>query len=270
MKQEQGPIRLAAPVTAALLLLALLTPAQADTIAYIGYETGTFGTIDLNTGVVDLITPNIGITPAGFGEIGNTLYVATFDASPSLYTVNTTTGALTLVGTSGGSVSYHDFGSTPTGLYGDDFGSPTNLYSVNPSTGSATDVGSTGLSSTETSFRALSTSSSTLYLTKDYGLYSLNPANGASTFIGSFGSNVIMTAVMMDNGILYGGDESGNFYTINTSTGAATLDTAIGNVGSPIWALAPAAPVPLPATAWLLLSALGGLGALARRARLPA
>jgi hypothetical protein len=267
---KQGFIRLAAPVAAALLLLASISPAQADTIAYIGFESGAFGTIDLTTGAVDLVTSSIGITPAGLGEVGNTLYAATFDSSPTLYTVNPTTGALTLVGTSAGSFGYHDFGSTLTGLYGDDFSSPTNLYSVNPSTGAATDVGSTGLTSTQTSFRTLSSNSSTLYLTKDFGLYTLNPANGASTFIGSFGSNVVMTALMMDNGLLYGADESGNFYTINTTTGAATLDTSIASVGSPVWGLAPAAPVPLPATAWLLLSALGGLGVLARRAALPA
>jgi hypothetical protein len=73
-----------------------------------------------------------------------------------------------------------------------------------------------------------------------------------------------MTALLMDNGTLYGADESGNFYTINASTGAATLDTSIPNVGGAVWALAPI-PVPVPGTMLLFGSGLSGLIAFRRK-----
>jgi hypothetical protein len=250
-------------------MLTAVSSVQADTFAYIGYQTGAFGTIDLDTGVVNQINSSIGINPAGFGEVGGTLFTANYGGgSGTLYTVNTTTGALTPVGTATGT-SYHDFGSTPTGLYADDFGNPINLYSVDPSLGGATKVGSTGLASTLTSYRALSTNSSTLYFAKDYSIYTLNTIDGTPTLVGSFGSNIVMTALLMVNGTLYGADESGNFYTINTGTGAATIDSSIPNVKGAVWALAPIisspAPVPVPCTILLLGSGLIGFAGLRRK-----
>lgn len=251
----------------ALLVLALLfqlgsvSPVQADTFAYIGYQTGAFGTIDLNTGEVTAITSSIGINPAGFGEIGGTLYTATY-SNGTLYTVNTATGALTTVGTSSGN-SYHDFGSTPTGLYVAD--GNTDLYSVSSSNGAATQLGPITVP-VFSSYRALSTNSSILYYADNNNLYTLNAANGAATLVGPFGSSIVMTALMMDNGIMYGADESGNFYTINTTTGAATPDPSIPNVGGAVWALAPVpSAVPIPPTALLFAPGLAGLAAVRRR-----
>jgi hypothetical protein len=51
---------------------------------------------------------------------------------------------------------------------------------------------------------------------------------------------------------------------LNTETGAATTVPGSSQVFGTFFGLAPV-PVPLPAAAWLMISALGGLGTLARR-----
>jgi len=244
-----------------LLVQASFVPAvQADTIAYIGYQNGAFGTVDLDTGVLDPINPGIGTNPAGFGSVSGKLFTASYSGG-DLYTVNTTTGALSLVGHSAGT-SYHDFGSTPTNLVEAD--ANQKLYSVDPSNGSTALLGSiTGV--TFSSYRALSTNSSTLYYASDNTLYSL-ASNGAATAVGSFtgSGSVVMTAMMMANGTLYGADQSGNFYTINTATGAAVLDASIPNVGGAVWALAP---IPEPDTYAMILAGLGMAILSTRRCR---
>jgi hypothetical protein len=111
---------------------------MADNFAYELTGNALFGVVDLNTGV---FTP-IGSTGgqlAGLGSYGGVIYGG---ASDTLYSINTSTGALTAIGT--GNVSYGDFGSTTSGLYA--FGPNGDLYSINPANGAATDIGPTGLS----------------------------------------------------------------------------------------------------------------------------
>jgi hypothetical protein len=81
--------------------------------------------------------------PAGLGELGSTVYTASYTGT-DFYTVNTATGAASLVSTVGlDGQEFNGLGSTRTGLYALD--NSFNLYRINPSTGAATLIGSTGL-----------------------------------------------------------------------------------------------------------------------------
>ena len=87
---------------------------MADVLAYeaTGLGSHLFGVIDPNTGV---FTPrgDMGLTLGGLGSYGGVIYGGEYHGN-TLYSVNTSTGALTVVGT--GNISYGGFGSTTSGL----------------------------------------------------------------------------------------------------------------------------------------------------------
>jgi hypothetical protein len=239
---------------------------RADPTAFVGYGNGSFGTIDLTTGAVTTLG-TLGQTPAGFGAFGGTLYAESYNALGTLYSVNTSNGALTAIGNSG--VDYlGGFGSTLTGLYGvGTTGSTLDLYSINPSTGSATDLGPTGLSLG--AWRDISTNSNSLYFGNGADIYSLNLTNGSATLIGPYGGSAEMGSLVLIGSTLYGADDvNSQIDTINTSTGAATAGNSSG--GS-VWGLAPdplsapsPSPTPEPPT-WCLMGTALLMMALGRR-----
>ena len=69
---------------------------MADNFAYEVTGNGLFGVIDLNTGVFTSFG-STGLTLAGLGSYGGVIYGAP-DHGNTLYTVNTSTGALTAIG----------------------------------------------------------------------------------------------------------------------------------------------------------------------------
>ena len=120
----------------------------------------------------------MGQTLAGLGSYGSVIYGGAYRGD-TLYSINTSTGALTPVGT--GNITYGDFGSTTTGLYG--FGMDLALYSIDPNTGAAIKIGQTSVPFN--GVVGMSSGSSSLYVTHDNDLYSLNTANGSATLIGT-------------------------------------------------------------------------------------
>ena len=220
--------------------------AGADNIAYMGTNTGDFGTIDLNTGVFSFIgtTSTIGHAQAlaGMAEVNGVLYGAPV-GNGGFYTINPTSGALTAVGGSG--IIYDDLGYTTTGVYA--VGQDANLYSINPATAAATLIGPTGIGFG--TWRGLSTNSNTLYFADGLDLYTLNTTTGAATLIGALGDSIELGPMLQENGILYGGQETPSLAvdTVNPATGAATTGPGLTGTTGVFYALAPYPVQPVPA-----------------------
>ncbi|HEX4809643.1 MAG TPA: PEP-CTERM sorting domain-containing protein [Bryobacteraceae bacterium] len=166
-----------------------LTPGtlQADTIAY-ALPGSTFGTVDLNTGIYTPTTTTGAGQAQGLGVYNGNLYGDDHQFT-DLIQINPTTGAVTSAPTPY-NLNEAGFGSTTAGLFLIQAGTPTNLYSINPTTGAATLIGPTGITA--------------------------GGGNGA-------------LSVSNDSGALYWAVQSlsvageWSLYSLNTSTGAATL-----------------------------------------------
>jgi hypothetical protein len=229
-------------VTGFILFLGLQFAARAsDVSAYMITTNEDFGTIDLNTGAFTSVGAE-SIALAGLGEIGSTLYTADYAAGTgTLYTVNTSSGALTQQGSTDNTVEYLAFGSTLTGLYAlENIAGSFDLYSVNSTTGLATLVGATGVA--QGGDFTLSTNSSTLYLAEGADLYTLSLTTGAASLVGATGATGAgFGGLVTESGTLYGGQyqDPTAVDTLNTSTGAATFVSDLSGATGSFAGLAP-------------------------------
>jgi hypothetical protein len=172
---------------------------------------------------------------AGRAEAGLLFAVSGSGGSPSnLYTVDTTTGAATLVGATGFShVTALSFDPTTGSLYGhvsDIFNTGTQLIAINAATGAGSAIGSTGQQIPDMAFD----SSGQLYAWSEFGsssfdnLFTIDKATGAATLVGASGIGTFNTGLAFDNmGTLYV-KPSGVLYTVDKTTGAATFVEALG------------------------------------------
>jgi hypothetical protein len=232
-------------------------PTSTDSLAYAETQGGIFGTVDLVTGAFTEIADNgtmlaSGTSFAGFGVVNATLYGVNYNQpNGTLYSVNTTTGVPTAIGSS--TVTYALFGSTSSGvLYG--VGTDGNLYTVDRATGVAALVAPVG-TSVGGSWYCLSTGAQSLYLADGANLYTIDTGTGAATLVGAFGGPEI-GAMTYENDVLWGGQNTPTLAvaTLNTSTGAATTGPAVTGTNSGNWyAMAPD-PIPLVQTATTLTS----------------
>jgi hypothetical protein len=263
-------MKIAALVAAAFLTIptGLL---RADAIAYMAAGNANFGTLDLTTGVYTQIG-GTGAQLVGLGEIGDGLYGG-ISLSDGVDEVNTATGALTPLTTSGANPSggWRDFGSTTTGMYGID--NAGELYSVT-SAGVITAIGATGLNSTTDNWAdayGMSADARLLYFTNNSSIYTINTTNGnVSLLNGSDGASPGIGALVSVGGTLYGGQglsPDWSVATVNTTTGAATDGPAVtGNPGG-FYGLADVQSAPEPASAALFLCGGAAILVLRRRGR---
>ncbi len=253
-----------------LFMLSAATAKAGDNQAFMGTVNGSFGVLDLNTGVFTL-DGNSGLTLAGMAVQDGMLYGSSYHVSGSgtLYMINPANGAVTAIGSS--TVDIDDFGSTTSGLYM--VGTNGNLYSVNSSNGAATLIGPTGFGPTGTPFgswRSLSTNASVLYFSNGDDLYTLNTTTGAATLIGGTGGPE-EGALLFEGGTLYGGENSPSYGidTLNVTTGAATFSASVSGTSNSFFALAPnplpISPTPEPSSLALFGSGFFGLAAMLRR-----
>jgi hypothetical protein len=166
------------------------------------------------------------------------IYVST--SNGNLYTVDTGSGAATLLGNMGTGV---DQIANSTSLLTNMYATDGDLYEINQTTAAATDIGPVGVNVTSL---GMDTSGDIYGATTS--LYSLNPTTGAGAFVGNLNlpdqvdpntNNVYADTISEDlsfgvDGRLYltahihdetAGDQ---FFSVNTSTGAATK---IGDTG---------------------------------------
>ena len=174
---------------------------------YTSTFTGTaFGQINPATGAVTQIS-NVGLGGDEYLALGSTLNtIYALDGSFNLYSVNPTTGAGTLIGPTGLSLtSAYQLSTGSSVLY---FGNGNELYSLNTLTGAATDIGPTGLS-----------------------------GDGVDGLVSEGG--VLYAGYAPIGGIL-----PGSIYTIDTMSGAATFLAAQSSTIGLVYGLAPIVPEP--------------------------
>jgi hypothetical protein len=244
---------------AGLVVAGLIVGSAAHASAvYVAGFSGQFGTIDLGTGAYTSIgTTHLGAVTQpllnGMSVANGTLYGQTVSGVNTIYSVDPTNGALTVIGTNSSNAA--TLGSTLSGgLYA--LNSGGDLYSVNTSTGATTLIGALGVGFF--GFSSLSSNSNTLYFTSGAGnLYTVNTNTGLATLVGP---SCQCLASAVSGGTLYAFDGS-RVDTINTGTGAVTLGPTTSGVNFNILGVAPVeAVVPIPASAFLFTSALGLLG----------
>lgn len=284
------------PATVAAAVLATASfvgAARADTYLYatgtnygLSTPTNDFGTIDLETGVFTPIndTELQGLALASYnGVLYATPEMPDTDEG-NVYTVNTATGALTLIGTTGAAAPHglDQLGATNSGgLYGIvGIGVNTpDLASVDNSSGTATLIGdATPVCQLQTC--GLSNNGPSLYAGIYDQFYSVNTTTGAATFIGDTGtpSNIPLanspeiTALAFQGGVLYAYDDANEWVeSINLSTGVATGVVQVS--GYYVSGLAPdplTTAIPEPSTWALMVIGFAGLGFAACRKRRPA
>ena len=175
-------------------------------------------------------------TPFGLAAIGNTLYMT--DANNGgLYTVNTTTGVATIVGTAAsgfrvGETRPYGLAAIGNTLYM--VGSETRrLYTLSTSNGRARAVSSSQLGIFNP--RGLAAIGNTLYVVtvSRPALYTINTTTGIATRIGSatnfsVGEGAPTGLASIGNTLYMVGQATDALYTLNTTTGVATrVDSSI-------------------------------------------
>jgi Domain of unknown function (DUF4394) len=211
-----------------------------------GYNNNSGVLVSFNSATPGTIKSSLPLTGLASGEqiraidwIGSTLFG--LGSENHLYTINTTTGAVTPVGPAFSPVlNGVNFGM---GLAGSSLTSPLYVasdlgqnLSLNPTTGAATQNPSyTGASLNSIAYNFINgTYIGVSAVTHD--LYTISPTAGTETLIGATGVNFLANVGLtvsptLGEAYFSGtvGSQSG-FYDVNTTTGAFTL---VGDIGSP-------------------------------------
>jgi hypothetical protein len=225
-------------------------------------------TINSATGIGTPVAPISGFTQLiDIAFLGRQLYANGYTGAIdlghfNLFQMNPDTGATTLIGSPG-----YIFAGMAGGPDGYLYGAYKDFYKVDPSTGVATLIGSLGNNLTIAGDIAfgpngvLYASFDRPYNTLSDGLGAIDINTGSATLVGPIGFDGVVNLSFKD-GVLYGGDRSGQLLTIVTSTGQGTLvgtDTHVYLGGMTT------SPVPEPSTMLLLGSGLIGLAGYGRK-----
>ena len=255
------------PARAHLLALCLSAAgaASAAPTLWVDDSAGNLGKVDVATGAVTLVgSMGVTMTDIAFDPSGN-LYGISFS---DLYSINSTTAAITHIGSLGASLNSLVFGSDGT-LYS----ANNQLYTVSTSTGLASLIGSGGAS--YSSSGDLAFVGGNLYLSSTTpvsdSLVKLNLATGAGTAVGAIGTSGVFGLATNDNITLYGVAGT-DVYGINTATGAGALlvnysGHGLGAANGSAFLAEAAPPVPEPATTALMLAGLALVAGVAKRGR---
>ena len=239
-------------------LMVCSIPANAATF-YAIQDSGTLLSIDSTTFDVTTVG-SMGIATS-FGDLAydsstQTLYALGGRDNAGLYTVNTATGAATLVGMHNANDLFGlAFDSSTNTLYGTQFATARGFFTLNQSTGAATFIATMSLGIGGLTYNS---DDDELVGTNDGSgqLYSIDRATGAQTFLASPG-NIDDSDIVYDPSanLYYQADYTGNFYVIDPSNDYARtlLLEGLGNVDGLELVGAGPAPVPEPST-WALIT----------------
>lgn len=156
--------------------------------------------IDPDTGAITVVAPltgaAAGVTYSGlsWNKTNSTMYALTTDGTTTnLYTLNLSTGALTLVGPTGTTLGIWIAIDNNGIIYMADIGND-NLYTLNPSTGAATLVGPLGVDISFAQEADVDPVSNTLYMAGYIGggvnnIYTVDVSTGTATAVGTVNSN---------------------------------------------------------------------------------
>ncbi len=236
--------------------------AQAAPTLWVSTGSAGLATVDVATGATSFIGgTGTTLTDIAFSPTG-ALYGISFT---SLYSVNSSTGAATLVGSLGavsGTANALVFGADGT-LYM----AGSSLYSVNTLTGAASAIGAIGFASGGD----LAFIGGDLYMASSGNqLIDVDISTGAGTLIGNLGVGSMFGLATPDNVNLYG-VAGQSVYAVNTTTGAAAFQSTFsptltgGAFGLAFRTEAGGGSVPEPST--LALAGLALLGVAAGRRR---
>jgi hypothetical protein len=245
-----------------------------------GATTGILETFDAASIGTPTTIGNLGVL-ADFGGLAydtnnNTLYLVdgfgddVTTTHSSLYSVNTTTGLATLIGSTGlAEVTGLTYDSANNTLYAAQDAGVAPLVSLNISTGAATAIG-TGIAADNLAYDS---TTGVLYGWLDClgcsKLYSINTSTGAGTLLSGTGLDSNDSGIVYDpvTNLLWDLDVRGRLTTIDPTTfNQALVGTFTAGESSGL-ALVPNSTVPEPAAFLLLGSALTILAYRQRRAR---
>lgn len=251
-------------------LLVALMPGLSAAQSLFGSEYGGFAIYQIDPTIGTFVT--LGATGSTTGEFPGLAYSPLTGKlygtdEQSLYTVNQTTGAATLVGShgvAGEGLTSLSFDPTYSVMYS--IGYDGYLYSVNPTTGAATQIGALGASPNRILALATDSSGNTYGVGTDNILFSVNTTTGAATSLGSISGTTSdggLTSIVFDNSdVLYGIDTSSDRLVIlDPATRVVTYVSASG-IGSDVRGLAYVTPA-VPTLPTVPLLALLGLVILA-------
>ena len=209
------------------------TTNSAGPVLWIDDDAGTIGTVDVATDAVSVIgNSGVALTDIAFSPTDQ-LYGISFSG---LYSVNTTTGAATSIGSFGGAQALNGLVFSSSGALYASGGS--DLYTINTTTGAASLVGDLGLGSGYASAGDLAFNGGALYETVGTAagasdLVRVNPVSGAGVIVGQITDDPgVFGLVTGANGTLYGIDGQ-TIYSISTTTGAGTkVESYAGGLGA--------------------------------------
>ncbi len=193
-------------------------------------------------------------------NLNQTMYMVQGFAGSGLYTVNTTTGAATLVGSHGFNNMFGlTYDPTTDTLYGSQSTTGTGFYNINKSTGGATFIGNPGIGLDALLYDPHRDQVAGLYAGPG-SLWSINRTTGQATQLGGGGFvNNCGMAYDPATDKYWVIDWSGSVYTFDPANGYARTTIASG-LGAHDGLVSTLVPEPT-----ALLLALGGLALLRRR-----
>lgn len=257
--------------------LALLAPGlRADPFAFYGItgagsDPSILYQLDPNNGAILSTVGNTGlthVTAMSFNPLDGKLYVASSGTDASLYTINTSTGAATLIGALGGADNIPDMTFRSDGTLFAWSENNDTLKTINVSTGVATDMGfGTGTSQTGLEFGP----NGVLYLKPGSDFYTVDAAHATVAYSMTTGVSLQNLLAIDSAGRVYSGvrDSSSTLlYTIDLQTTQALL---IGTAGAKLSAIAftgTAPAIPEPSTYAMMFGAAALGLALWRRRRI--